>query len=373
MRWTPSGGWSSAVSTATGFVQVAAKTGGNAIGVAYPIVSSMYRIEAVLFSPSTGWGSMQGIDGEISPSYAIRPSVGIDGSGNALVAYNAWSGTSPNEYSYVRVRPYSSASGLGTITTLAGSTTTQVYNVKIAVSSNGDAALVWGGYNSGFTGPTSYWASYYTPAGGWGAAAQFNLGAIYGADIGIDATGRAIVVMANQTAPASIWWSRNTGSGWSAAAKLSGATATSIVPILAINASGDAVAAWTQGASLDTVAVRFSASSGTWGSMLTAGTGGYLDTSQITGPGPTIAMDGSGNALIVWYGSATPSHVWASRLPAGSTTWTTTRLDTGSATGDSDFGTTAACTPAGHCFAAWGQYDTSPTGGSDRLYVSYRP
>ena len=366
-RWTPATGWSSAGSTPVAFTDVGTGRGGNAIGVGGAGVPTggpgdpTGHVQASLYFPGSGWSAVQQVDTETLPAYVPSVRCGMDGAGNALVVFRVvcFSCTT----SEIKSRLYTPATGWGPIMPVSG-TGGSVFLVAMAMADNGTAVVAYG-KDDEVADASNLWVSRYTPSQGWAAPQQFAARGD-GGDTAIDGAGNAMVVWRDYTARA-IFVSRNTGSGWSTAVPLSVTAFAPGPPILAMNSAGDAVAAWnTVEGSL--YATRFSGASGTWSTVPIS----PAATSPTSG---NVALDGAGNALLIWEDLDTPVHVWASRLPAGATAWSSeVRLDTAaSITGDADDRMSAACVPTGTCFGAWSQYDTSVRKGLDHLYLSMRP
>ena len=286
----------------------------------------------------------------------------MDGAGNALVVFRVTCLSCTT--AAIKSRLYTPGVGWGPITPVSG-TGGSAFLLGMAMAGNGMAVVAYATTDGG--GDTaSLWVSRYTASEGWAPPQRFPAGGS-GGDTAIDGAGNAMVVWRDYTAR-TIFASRNTGSGWSAAVPVSVTAAAPNPPILALNSAGDAVAAWN---TIDGVlsAAHFSAASGTWGAAL------QISPAAISPEHGSVALDAAGNALLIWEDLESSVHVWASRLPARATTWSSeVRLDTAtSITGDADFHMSAACVPTGTCFGVWTQYDTPLRKGIDRLYLSTRP
>jgi hypothetical protein len=235
----------------------------------------------------------------------------------------------------------------------------------MAMAVNGMAVVTYG-QNDEVADGASLWASRYTPTKGWAPPQRFAARGD-GGDTAIDDAGNAMVVWRDYTAR-TIFASRNTGSGWSTAVPLAVTAFGPGAPILAMNAAGDAVAAWNTMEGI-LYAAHFSAASETWGEAV------QISPAATSPEHGSVALDSAGNALLIWEDLESLVHVFASSLPAGATAWSSeVRLDTAaSITGDADHQMSAACVPTGTCFGAWTQFDTSVRKGIDRLYLSMRP
>ena len=133
-------------------------------------------------------------------------------------------------------------------------------------------------------------------------------------------------------------------------------------PKIAIDGAGNALVVWLQsdGTQINVVASRFAA--GTW----TAPT--PIESGDGNARTPALAVDAAGNALAVWSQAAgtavgARTDIWASRFSAGS--WgAAVRIDA------NDIGSTyepqVAVDPAGNAIAVWTQYD----GTRDNVWAS---
>jgi hypothetical protein len=138
----------------------------------------------------------------------------------------------------------------------------------------------------------------------WAGAASLELG-VFGADdpqIAIDAQGNAMAVWTQQASSAllsDVWAARYVpGSGWESPQRIETGTGNSFSPQVAMDANGNAVAVWLQAAGAgeeDVFANRYVAGSG-WGqAQLVSNLSELGEANEVQ-----IAMDASGNALVIW-------------------------------------------------------------------------
>ena len=195
---------------------------------------------------------------------------------------------------------------------------------QVAVNAPGDAIAVWQ-QSDGVS--IDIYANRYTTAAGWGTAQRIeidNTGVAQNAQVALDNSGNAIAVwqQRNGAGRDDIWANRYTaGSGWGAAALIESGFFDAGNPQVAIDGSGNAIAVWWQsdGGRNNLVANRYVAGSG-WGTAAMIETDSTGDVSA-----PQIAMDAGGNAIAVWaWASAVPNGptyeytVWANRYTAAS-------------------------------------------------------
>lgn len=198
---------------------------------------------------------------------------------------------------------------------------------QVAVNSQGDAIAVWQ-QSDGVS--IDIYANRYTAAAGWGAAQRIetdNTGVAQSAQVAIDSSGNAIAVwMQSDTLRNNIWANRYTaGAGWGSASLIESGLGDAGNPQIAIDGSGNAIVVWWQheGGRINTVSNRYVLGTG-WSTAAVIESDGTGDTSA-----PQIGIDANGNAIAVWaWSSAVPNgatfdyNVWANRYTAG-TGWGT--------------------------------------------------
>jgi hypothetical protein len=185
---------------------------------------------------------------------------------------------------------------------------------QIAVDPAGDAVAVW----SRFNGANQIVQAASRPAGGvWSGAVDISVagGDAVEPQVAIDGSGNAVAA-----------WSRNgglrtvvqaatvaAGGGWSAPADLSNPEGSATTPQVAIDADGEAVVVWSCFNGLNQIVQAASRPAG-------GGWSGAVDISVAGGDAvePQIAIDGSGNAVAVWSRNGGANFiVQSSTRPAG--------------------------------------------------------
>ena len=181
-------------------------------------------------------------------------------------------------------------------------------------------------------------------------------------DVGVGPSGAAIAVWqdyrasppADPFAQFDIFSSRwDTGTGaWSANVRVNDAVAgQQFKPAVAVDGSDNAFAVWVdrRNGRSDIFASKRSASSGTWGSNVRVNSTTKFDTQD----SPAIAVAPNGDAIALWYRAANhKSNIWASRLPAGSSTWGPEIRVTSNQTTQKQ-GPRVVVGPNGTAYAAW--------------------
>ncbi len=180
-----------------------------------------------------------------------------------------------------------------------------VGTVELAMDpATGRAVVMW--TQGSDTSLRAAWARHYDPASGWTSAqpvqsASTPAGRADRVSVGIDAQGNAVAAWSQLDGTRiNIWGNRGTAAGtWGGAQLLETVDEVGRAdgnPRIAVAPQGDATVVWQ--ASGGTVANR-----GTWTNRYASGAG-WGTASQLVvvsgGSAPDIAMDGSGNAVMVW-------------------------------------------------------------------------
>jgi hypothetical protein len=314
-RYTAGTGWGTATLIETNndgdaeFPQIAFDANGNALAVWSQSDGTRYNIWANRYTAGTGWGTATLIETD-NTGDAKEPQIAPDANGNAIAVWFQSDATRNN----IWANRYTAGSGWGTATLIETDDAGDASGPKIAIDANGNALAVW---DQGDGTRQSIWVNRYTAGSGWGSATLLetdDAGTAGDPQIAFDANGNALAVwFQSDGTRANIWASRYTaGSGWGGATLIETDNAgAALIPQLAIDSNGNALAAWAQqdGTRYNIWANRYTAGAG-WG------TATLLETDN-TGAAfvPQIAIDSNGNAIAVWNQSdGTRDNVWASRF-----------------------------------------------------------
>ena len=214
------------------------------------------------------WGTAGLIETD-NASDAGYPRVAMDASGNAVAVWHQSDGTRKNIWS----NRYIAGTGWGTATLIETENLGEAVAPQVAIDASGNALAVWFQYDGT---RNNIWSNRYTAGSGWGAAMLIetdNAGDAYYPQIAFDASGNALAVWTQVWAFSTgrrygVWSNRYTaGSGWGTAALIATDTAVNAVyPEIAFDASGNGVAVWkTESPSGTTDSI--------WSSRYTAGSG----------------------------------------------------------------------------------------------------
>ncbi|MFN0304039.1 MAG: Ig-like domain-containing protein [Burkholderiales bacterium] len=162
-----------------------------------------------------------------------------------------------------------------------------------------------------------YTTSFTTRDGVWTNAQLIennNAGNASVPQVAFDANGNAIAVWQQHDGSRnSVWTNRYSEGSWGTPRLLeSDDTGDAESPQIAIDSSGNAIAVWQQwdGVRISIFANRYSG--GSWGSALPIETDNAGNAA-----GPKIAIDGNGNATVVWYQSdGARANIWSNRYSA---------------------------------------------------------
>jgi hypothetical protein len=241
----------------------------------------------------TTWGTDTLID-TYKGDNSKGPQVAVDASGNAVAVWSLDDGTQTTIWS----NRYIAGSGWGTSTQIEVDDTGGIGNPQVAVDSIGNAVAVWAQGDGSYIN-TDILSNRYTVGSGWGTPTLIETKdeLAYVPQVAVDASGNAVAVWEQHDDDTyNIWSNRYTvGTGWGTATLIETKTSTALGPQVDMNASGNAVAVWLQ-YDLDYNCV--------WSNRYTAGTGWgtakMIDTNTGDSTSPQVAVDASGNAVVVW-------------------------------------------------------------------------
>lgn len=242
----------------------------------------------------------------LSAGGASAPHIAMDDQGNGLAVWGQLDTGSAN--SSLWFSRYSAATGQWStpvlVETLAGNSGYASGDAHLAMhGATGRAVLTWLQTQNG---TVDVWARDYDPTLGWGTAT--NLESVSGMTgtptAGVDASGNAMVAWTQMTPRWSIWASRFTrATGWGTAQLLETHDTVGGIdadPMLAVSDNGQALVAWKAALHNDSI-------TGLWSARFTPATGWAAAERRIATPAggpvrsrPAIAIDGQGRAILAW-------------------------------------------------------------------------
>ena len=232
---------------------------------------------------------------------------------------------SPGALVQVAQRSFGGAwSSFTTIATIHSVALVTVKNLSVSFSASNNAAAAWsvgGGVQ----------ITLRTPAGVWQAPVSFApAGGVSSLLSNLDAQGNGVAVWSRLTSTASVveavTW--NAVGAFGNVVQLSSSSQGAFQPELAVNEAGTAVVVWLAAAPLDP-------SSPYQVESVTRPAGGSWSAVMAASPvvpqtyDPQVALDGSGNAVVVWEQGATVNNylIYAAKWPAGGAWGAPTRIE----------------------------------------------
>jgi hypothetical protein len=297
-----------------GSQSVAFDAAGNALVVWIQFDGTHYNIWANRYNASTGlWGTAGPIETDIGNP--APPNLAVDATGNALLVWTQSDGSHPS----IWANRYDANTDLwGTAAPIETDNTGDASLPQVAIDPTGNALAVWEQFDGTHN---NIWANHYGASTGlWGVATpiETDTGHASHPQVTIDATGNGLAVWEQfDGTQVSIRANRyNVSTGWGMATLLETNNAESAaIPQVAINATSNALAVWRSFRSI--WANCYSASAGIWGmaTLIDNNNPGDVDT-------PKVAIDAAGNGLAVWIRGNSPHvTIWANRYSASTGLW----------------------------------------------------
>ena len=273
------------------FPQVAIDASGRGLVVFEQFDGVRYNIFAKRFSGGA-WGALFLVEQDNAGS-ATNPQVVLDANGLAHIVWQQNDGTRFN----IMANTFDVATAtFGTAVLLEIDNDGNAVSPQIALDPAGNALTVWA---QTVGGQLSVYANRRPSGGAWGTAQllEAGSGSALIPQIAADASGNALSVWKQTDGVRyNIWANRfSVTGGWGAATLIENFDADSAdVPTVAIDPSGNGLAAWRQlGASIDICVSRYSSATG-WGAPA------VIDTAADAANNPQLAFDTRGNALAMW-------------------------------------------------------------------------
>ena len=340
----PAGGaWATPVDLSAGdhdagSPQIAIDHAGNAIAV----WNRYYNGEFVVQSASKPAGGTWGQPVDISTVYsAAEPDVALDAAGNAVAVWT-------DVFDGVVQAAIRSASGAWQSPVDLSAENLSSSDVRVAVDPAGDAVAIWDSYDEEHE--IEIVQSARMPAGGaW--STPVNLGPGNEPQIATAATGDAVAIWSTFEGDQDIIRSavKPAGGGWGMPTDLSAPGLASVAPMIAVNASGDAVAVWELFIN-GTIQGATKSAGGSW----TTPTNLSSPASSVSAK-PTVTIDPGGNSVATWtYADGSKSSIQSTSRAKSGTWQPPVRLSTaGISSAASDVGIDSEGNPT----AVWQHFD----------------
>ena len=290
-----------------------------------------------------GWSTAVRL--EAGAGSAFQPHVAFDPRGNALAVWCQADGVHGNN---VWANRFTAGVGWGTAVQIESTGVDNSEGARVVLDADGNGLAVWRKREV----TVDVWANRYTAGVGWGTAARIetdDAGNANNPQLAMDASGNALAVWSQDDGTRNnIVANRYTaGAGWGTATLIESDNAgDASIPRIAFGANGDGVAVWVQsdGTRGNVVSNRYSAGAG-WGAAT------LVEADPVDPYDPQVAVDRDGNAVAIWSQfDGAHTNVVANRTSAG--TWGTPAPITDTL---NTFGPQVAIDRLGNALAIWVQ------------------
>ncbi len=320
---------------------IAVDPAGNAVAVWSRFDGANYRIQAASKPVGGPWGAP--VDLSAPGGDAAEARVAIDLAGNAIAAWTRFDGS--NEVIQAASRPLGGAWGAADDLSLPGQDADEP---DVALDQAGNALVIW----QGSDGADIIVQVRSKPAGGtWGVVIPLSEAGedAFGAEVAVNARGDAVAAWQRFEGADTIAQAATmpAGAEWGSRTSLSVAGADAYVSGAAVDPAGNVVVLWWR--SNGTHQVIQAASKPAGGAWLAPTT---LSLAGQTAYGPDLAFDQAGNAIAVWQreNDGTNFTIQSAGKPAGGA-WTAP-VDL-SLPGQDASGANIALSPTGDAVAVW--------------------
>jgi hypothetical protein len=312
-RYVPGTGWGAPqlLETASGdatLPRVGIDPQGNGYAIWEQGVGTSTNVYMSRFDASSGWTARVAL-GVVAFGASASPDVAVDSNGDA---HFIWTQVDLMGLRSVLVNRYVRGVGLGASTLVEQNDDGQATGPHVVVDAQNNAMAIW---SSSANGANDLWTVRFTPTGGWAAPEHVETGAgsTGNGRVALNSAGDGFAVWTQfDGTRTDIWANRFTASvGWGTATLVEhddAGDATS--PQVLVDAAGNALAVWRQsdGSFFNTLASRFVG--GTWSTPVFL----ELSTASVSSS-PQLAMDASGNAIALWSQSdGTNLSIWSNRF-----------------------------------------------------------
>jgi hypothetical protein len=324
---------------------------GNAIAVWERSAGGITTIWANLYLVGTGWSAVpQQISG---PATATAPHVAVNAAGTAVAVWR--------ENDRIKARRYAIPTAVLDAVVDMGearanaAVADEAPKPKVAVGASGDALVIWHEFNG--TENKVFWGQYSGGSAGTQLLPGQGSNAAAYPQIAMDGNGNAIAVWVQLEGDERIRASRYTaaGSAWTMVADpLDNATATDAgAPQIAMNTSGNAIVVWRELSAGSNVIVARRFTGGVWSAEAVLNSGSVTNADV-----PQVAIDGTGNGIAVWTQTlGAKIRILASRFAAGA--WSVAGAIDADNSGSSS-GPKLAMNANGSAFVVWQSLDAAP-------------
>ena len=286
---------------------------GNALAVWTQYSNARNSVWASHYTASLNlWDAPRMVSSAAAVANAELPDLSLDLAGNAIAVWQQGDGR--NIHSDGWAARYRADSGSWSAPAMVSDGLNSAHSLRVAVNASGQGLLAWeqerGDGSDSISQPTDIWVRMFSTSAGWASptlvnasAGKANTAYVYGTlALDVNAKGHAAVLWSQRALPskpmvvaAALY---NPAKGWQDAASIVLATTEDCYdPVVALDDAGNALAVWQQQTDYGAYggSNRYVAGLG-WGTP-----GHFVDSRLGDAFLPSLAMDGAGNATVVWY------------------------------------------------------------------------
>lgn len=300
-------------------------------------------------SSTAQWGTATPLG--VETTSAVSPQVAMDSSGQAIAVWQQHDG----DRNSIRANHYDAASDQWGVAEVMETVALEAFTPKVAMAPGGNAVVVWLHYDG-----TQYqvWVKRYDAAAAeWSDAQLISTAMPTSALAGradIDDSGNVVVVWYQDNGGRYGIWAAHysPASGWASPVRIDIDTGVAIYPRVAMDDSGNAVVVWYQedGTRNNVWANRYDRASDWGGATL-------IESTSMDAAAPQIAMSTNGDGMAIWYGWDGARYIlWANRVDGATKQWDSAQIieaDSAGAAIDAQ----VAMGDDGSAIAAWQTHD----------------
>jgi len=309
-RYVAGGGWSSPTIIETDNAgnaytpHIALDAGGSGMAVWEQHDGMQWHPVANRYVVGTGWGAPVALDSGVGGG-TLGTDVAVDATGNAIAVWVGCCGPAN-----VWARRFTVAGGWDSAILIETGDAGDSLDAQIGFDGNGNAVAVWRYWDGS---ARSVWSNRFHIGSGWGVAAPVETGPgdVGTVQVALDPGGNATAVWGQwDGVRTNIWANRYAAGAWGLPFLLESDGGEAGDPQVSADSGSNAIAVWRQfsGATVNILANRFMPAVG-WGTAILVETDNAGHAFW-----PQVAMDGAGNAVVVWqHSDGTRYSIWANR------------------------------------------------------------